>query len=264
MFHRGTHYVLLKGAVAGNYDADAQAFFDAAGITDTTQKNAVNQLVLDLKSYSIWSKMSAVYPFVGGTASTHKWNLKDARDLDAAFRLVFTGSWTHNSNGVTGDGSTAYADTKLAPSAVLGQDSKHLSAWAKSTLNNCLAGAWSSSQNFRDHLQHDGTIITGNLSINGFFFGPTHTASTGLYSCARTSSTSEVVYRNGSSLLATNITSGANPSTNYYLGARNGSGTAEVFSNTNLAFASIGSGLTDAEMSNLYTAVNAFQTTLGR
>ena len=32
------------------YDADAVAFFTAASITDTTQKNAVNTLVISLKS----------------------------------------------------------------------------------------------------------------------------------------------------------------------------------------------------------------------
>ena len=67
-------------------DTDAQAFITATGITDNTQKNSINQLVLDLKSYGVWSKIKAIYPFVGGTATTHKFNLKDPRDLDAAYR----------------------------------------------------------------------------------------------------------------------------------------------------------------------------------
>ena len=68
-------------------DADAQAFITAAGITDSTQQSAIDTLVKQLKGYGIWSKMKAVYPFVGGTATTHKYNLKDPRDLNAAFRL---------------------------------------------------------------------------------------------------------------------------------------------------------------------------------
>ena len=32
--------------------------------------------------------MKAIYPFVGGTATTHKFNLKDPADINAAFRLV--------------------------------------------------------------------------------------------------------------------------------------------------------------------------------
>ena len=34
----------------GVSDADAQAFITAANITDNTQKNSINQLVIDLKS----------------------------------------------------------------------------------------------------------------------------------------------------------------------------------------------------------------------
>jgi len=36
------------------------------------------------------------------------------------------------------------------------------------------------------------------------------------------------------------------------------------YSNRNIAFASIGDGITDTEASNFYTAVQAFQTTLSR
>jgi energy-coupling factor transporter ATP-binding protein EcfA2 len=36
-------------------DPDAQAFITAANITNQTQKIAINQLVLDLKSYSLWT-----------------------------------------------------------------------------------------------------------------------------------------------------------------------------------------------------------------
>ncbi len=64
----------VRSFVAGGGDADAQAFIDAAGITDATQQSAIRTLVGDLKTYSIWSKMKAIYPFCGGTASSHKWN----------------------------------------------------------------------------------------------------------------------------------------------------------------------------------------------
>jgi hypothetical protein len=92
-------------------DPNAQAFLDAAVITDVTQANAVNSLVIGLKADGLWTPMQALYPFVGGTASTHKWNLKDPRDLDAAYRLSFGGGWVHNSNGATGNGVNAFADT---------------------------------------------------------------------------------------------------------------------------------------------------------
>ncbi len=110
----------LNGIIAGRgsvaIDTDAQAFITATNITDSTQQSAINTLVLDLKSANIWSKMKAIYPFVGGTASSHKFNLKDPRDLDVAFRLQFYGGGTHSSNGYQPDGTTAYATTYYKPS----------------------------------------------------------------------------------------------------------------------------------------------------
>jgi len=97
--------------VEPTYDAASTAFFTSSGITNVTQKIAINDLVVGLKADGLWTNMKAIYPFVGGTASTHKWNLKDPRDLDAAYRLSFSGGWTHNANGITGNGVNAYAET---------------------------------------------------------------------------------------------------------------------------------------------------------
>lgn len=114
-------------------DPDAQAFLTAAGISDATIINAINTLCLDLKSNNLWTKMKAIYPFVGGTASTHKWNLKDPRDLDAAYRLVFNGGVTHNSNGTTFNGTNGYANTYLSPSGALTANSNHLSLYSRTS-----------------------------------------------------------------------------------------------------------------------------------
>jgi hypothetical protein len=52
------------------------------------------------------------------------------------------------------------------------------------------------------------------------------------------------------------------------IGALNGGGIQtpipSAFSTREQAFASIGDGLTDTEVANFYTAVQSFQTTLGR
>ena len=53
---------------------------------------------------------------------------------------------------------------------------------------------------------------------------------------------------------------------NIYIGAYNAylNGTPAQYSNHQQALTSIGNGLTDTEAANYYTAVQAFQTTLGR
>jgi len=93
-------------------DPDADAFIAAAGITDQTQKDAINQLVLDLKAGVIWGKMHAIYPMVGGTALAHSTNLKNP----AAFLGIFSGAVVHDANGAKGDGISAKMDTQLVVS----------------------------------------------------------------------------------------------------------------------------------------------------
>jgi len=97
-------------------DPDAQAFITAADITNPTQQSAIDNLVIGLKADGLWSQMTAIYPFVGGTAAAHKYNLKDPRDLNAAYRLTFFGGWTHDSRGITGNGTNTYADTYFSGS----------------------------------------------------------------------------------------------------------------------------------------------------
>src|SRR3982751_3141685 len=94
-------------------DVDAAAFITAAGITDPTQQTAINNFVVSLKAANIWTKMLAFYPFVGGTPKSHKFNLKDPRDLDAAFRLVFSGAGNLHSAAGFAAGGSGYADTKF-------------------------------------------------------------------------------------------------------------------------------------------------------
>ena len=121
----------MPKTAASAFDADAQAFITAAAITDVTQQNAINTLVLALKGYSIWTKFKAIYPIVGGSASSHKYNLKDPRDLDAAFRLTFAVGWTHSANGMTPNGVT-YANTFFKPSTEgLTYNNNHLSYYSK-------------------------------------------------------------------------------------------------------------------------------------
>jgi hypothetical protein len=89
--------------------------------------------------------------------------------------------------------------------------------------------------------------------------------STGFYQVNRTSNSLFKVFRN-SDILSTNTetSTGTMPNLNLYLSADNFNGTPRFFSNRQIAFSSIGEGLTDAQASNFYTAVQAFQTTLSR
>lgn len=269
-----TRLGLVRSYTEGNraIDADAQAFYDAAGITDETQRVAINGLVLDLKSYSIWSKMKAIYPMVGGIASTHKWNLKDARDLDAAYRLLFNGGWTHSSSGALPNGTTGYADTFLTLSAAGCFNNYHFAFYANnnpsadSTVRVDIgrgAGVGGSYANL--YIRLDNTNSFGGSSGNRDIFS-TNSDARCFAVLSSTSSTSFKLYKNGV-LDTTNTTAQTNTASttlNIYLGAQGNASGAGQYSDKRCAFASIGDGLNDTEAGNLYTAINSFQTTLGR
>jgi hypothetical protein len=259
------NYAPLVAAAAN--DADAQAFIDAAGITDATQQSAVNQLVLDLKSANIWTKMKAIYPIVGGTASTHKWNLKDPRDLDAAFRLTFATGWTHASTGMTPNGAT-YANTYLVPSSAITLNSVHISYYSRTNITPAAStdiGSWTNtSTNYT--LLALGTTLGSYAGLQQTSFSDypvfADADSRGFYMATRTSSSLSSIYKNGVLKDTSAQTSTGNGTNSFYIGSGNGNN--PNYSTKQCAFASIGDGLTDAEAANFYTAVQNYQTTLGR
>jgi hypothetical protein len=260
--------ILLFGQSGGTpVDPDAQAFITAAAITDPTQQSAVNQLVVDLKGYGVWTKMKALYPFVGGTASQHKFNLKDPRDLDAAFRLVFSGGWTHSVNGALSNGTNGYADTFLNPSISLSRNSTNLSYYSRTNTdgNTSEIGVKSASTVYSLlQVKYSNAFIA---SINEFYVSvdnPSNTNGQGFYLGNRTASNIRNNWKNGTKIHTSSSTSQTLPSLKIYINAMNNAGTTGFYSNKECAFASIGDGLTDTEASNFYTAVQAFQTTLGR
>ena len=256
------------------FDADALAFLDAASISDSTIRNATTQLVINLKDAGLWTKMAAIYPLVGGTATTHKWNLKDPRDLDAAFRLAFSGGFTHSSTGVLPNGTTGYASTYLIPDTSLTAESMSLGYYSRSDTNTATDQIDLGVTDAVDFLwlspQYDsGGFVDRFLARNSSVSVLADTANAdarGFYLCSKTSNAASTfkTYKNGG-VEATNTGSGDNPATyDLMLFAYNNSGLDRFHTNRECAFASIGDGLTDTESLAMYNAVQAFQTTLSR
>jgi hypothetical protein len=258
----------------GGTDPDAQAFITAAGITNPTQQSAVNQFVLDLKSAKIWTKMKAIYPIVGGTASTHKWNLKNPLDTDAAFRLTFSTGWTHSSTGMVGNGTSAYANTNLMPNTALSLSTAHVSYYSRTNVAADDVEMGCSITASEQPIIYLTTRYSSNQQLIGIgnasgtsFISTTETDSRGLFIASRTSLSSLKLYKNNTiKATATGTTTMTQlPTVALYLAAYNYYvGTPSGYSGKECAFASIGDGLTDTEAANLYTAVQNYQTTLAR
>ena len=242
-------------------DPDAQAFITAAAITDPTQQSAINTLVVDLKGYSIWTKGKAWYPFVGGTASQHKFNLKNPLDTDAAFRLVFNGGWTHSSTGALPNGTNGWANTYLTTQATLGLNSTSFGVYSRTNTNTlapaignvtgAAPGECSLWLNFGNaaYLRVNSSIVSNIANFD----------SRGLFIANRVNSTQVTIQIRGTQTTFANASQSTYPQP-FQLGGVN----PNFFDNKQLAFAFIGDGLTAQNMTDLNTAVVAFQTALSR
>lgn len=243
-------------------DNDAFTFLTAAGITNTTQRNAINKLVIDLKYYGLWTKQKAVYPVVGGVAASHAVNLK----TPGTYNLTFTAAWTHSSTGMTPNGSSDYADTGLAPT-LMAQDSIHGSVYLR---NNILSAGPAFS-----------TEDAGTFN-NAFYLFPKITASNN-YSVRINDSTSAFLTQNydirGLNLISriasnskkyrinntevfslTTASTGRNTQSIYIAKLR----TTNTYFTNEYSFISFGDGLTDVDALNFYNIVQQYQTNLGR
>lgn len=256
------------------FDTDVNAFIAAAGITNPTEQQAVNSLVVALKTAGLWAKMHALYPMVGGTLNACKLNLKNPADTNAAFRLNFVGGWTFSATGAQPNGISAYADTFYVPTAAnpTGLNDSHMSYYSR-TANTASAvdmGAYTrqsgtgtiiDAANFT--LNYGNTVYLGLNSANTAA-GASKFPTTGLFGISRTTSTDVAYFKRGIVEYTVPIASQLLLNTSVYIGARNDNGTTMYHTNRQCAFASIGTGLNAGEIATFETIVTAFQTALGR
>ena len=246
-------------------DADAVAFLTATGITDATITSAICTLVTTMKTDGTWAKCNAIYPMVGGTATTHKFNLKNPLNTNAAFRLSFVGGWTHSSNGALPNGTNTYANTFFNPSANASQNSHHISYYSRTNSNLTeveIGGANATQGSVLEIRTSNITYFRINSSTT--YITAADADSRAFYMANRTAQNVINGWKN-----LTKIATGATASStlvnlNYLLGALNNNGATSFYSRKECAFATIGSGLTDAEAAALYNSIQAMQTTLSR
>lgn len=265
--------IIYPFSLINSYDPSAIDFINTAGITNLTEKSAVNQLVISLKNYDLWDKMFAVYPFVGSTSGSCSYNLIDT----SKYQITWSGGVTFNSNGITGNGSTGRGNTGWNPNTVN----------STTGITASLSFSFYSRSSFGSNGIEMGITTSGNASLGGYagrtFGAPyvalfdNYNASTGriffnsdglgLFTSTRTTISTHRGFRN-TTLGGTNTTTQTTSDItalnyNMFLLAYNGP-TIAGYSSRNLAFVHIGLGLTNADVVNLYNTVQTFQTTLGR
>jgi len=243
------------GAGGAAFDADAQAFFDrvtaAGGSLTTTEKNATNQLVLDMKSASIWTSMKAIYPMVGASAAACAQNLKSS-----SFTGTFSSGWTFSSSGAKGNGTSAKMETALNPNTQLNINSAHISYYSNDAFS--VENVFMSNNTLDLFIQQNAGVFYGSLANTAYGLNA-NPLKLAFMMYNRQSSILQKAIKNNTiigtnSALAVSFTA-TDVKLNNYLG---------TYTDSRCAFASLGDGLTDAQASNLYTAVQTFNTTLSR
>ena len=261
--------IALSGIGESQFDIDSLNFISAAGITSITERYAINNLVVDLKTNLLWTKMRAIYPMVGGTSTSCKFNLKNPVDSDAAFRITFSGGWTFSSTGAQPNGTNSSGNTFYNPFVQGSAASSSLSYYSRT------GGAYPGGEmgaNSNDGLRWllllkyptgpGGTFESqfNNVGTGNAFVELGATTALGLFTGTRTSTTAHKGFRNTTQLVSnTQTMTDANPNANVTIGSF-----PTLPSNRECAFAHIGSGFSDAEVTLLNTVVQKFNTTLSR
>jgi hypothetical protein len=213
-----------------------------------------------------------MYPLLGGSAASQKFNAKNPADTNAANRLTWNGGWTYTSSGATGNNSNTYARTYLSGTS-LNRYSAHISYYSlrNTSSPDCIemGGANTSTLVYTelalDTIAFGGNYRTYNINTQGNGVDSTsHSAMTGYFVSSRQSDTQSYLYRNGSlNYSSTTVTNGT-MGNEIVLGARNDNGTPNSFTDRPMGFVTIGSGLTPTEITTLTTIVNTWATAVGR
>ncbi|NDB58673.1 hypothetical protein EB001_09525 [bacterium] len=198
-------------------------------------------------------------------ASQMKYNLKDARDLDAAFRLTWSGGWTYSATGATPNGTNAYADTKFIPNTSFTSNNSSFSVYSRTDNINGgdVMGTTSGIANRCFMFIRYGANQSQINHNSGSVLAPTTLTSLGTFLTSRTA-LGHRYYVNNTLSASSNLAETGLSTVSFYIGADNTSGSAANYTNRQFAFSHIGDGLTDQESFLFNQIVEKYQVALSR
>lgn len=280
----------LLRPVASAFHPEAQVWRNAViaggGSVSGTTLKAVSDFCKDIDAAGIRSKFRRLNLFCGTSDASlvavrtplyrgeSRTGTQYGNTLDTNVNFV-QGDYaeTGASGGLLGDGSTKYLNTGFNVSDLPGAANCHLASYVRGTQSitsaRTLIGVLFNGVTDRYRLFLSDSGNSGSFYNPNANLGKATTAAVsrvngngGLLVASRTSTTSLTLYDDAVSV-ATNAastaeTTGAAP---FFVFARNGP--VEYYNNT-MAGYSIGAGLSDAEVTSYYNAMNKFQTALSR
>lgn len=254
------------------FDADANAYLTAVisaggtGITPTVSAATTNMFV-SLKSNNLYNKLYTLYPALGGTAGSCKFNAINPLDTDAAFRLTFFGGGTFSqATGYLGNQINAFADTHFNP-LTQGVPYTSFTMFDYVTVDGNHGydiGAAASSifvgMASRRNAHFQGQIVTSSAGFNL----SASTTALGTHILSRNNSTSSVsIVQNGGNVnsIPQSTTSLSMPNFDLLINVYGGVG---LFSDKGLSTFGFAQGLTNIEIANLRNIITTFNNAIGR
>jgi len=245
------------------YDPDAMLYFEQLTPQPSAlYKEAVNTLIKQLKADGNWNKLDRLWNFA--TEYQQHATVSVANPSSSAISEVNSPTWAAGF-GYTGNGTTQYLDTGFIPSSggMYAQNNGSIGFYSR-TNSDLASGVDMGCSN--------GTSTLTIFARNGNTFynrinaasstGVSNTDSRGFFAGSRSSSTTQLGFKNGSQVSSGSQTSNALVTYNMYIMAYNNSGGgAAGWSTRQYALAFIGTGAID--QGTLYIAVQNFATTIG-
>jgi hypothetical protein len=214
------------------------------------------------------STATAYEPTLVAFSDFIKLNLKDPN----TFNGTFNGGWAYDITGVTSNGTTGYINTTLNPTSSLTYGNTHMAVYITSgsvSVSDTTEIGYVKSGGGADMILavagNSGKMTSTAYSIYNQVTSSNASNIAAFYLQNVTASAFHGIYKNNTLVSSKNTISGLLPNGNLYIGGVNNNGSSVInYSSNRLGLVTVGDGLTDTEAANFYTAVQRFQTTLGR
>ena len=241
------------------------AVIAGGGTLDATMSGATNQLFNDLFVANLWNKLYGFYPLLGGNSSGGQ---AVNGKTPGTRNMTWNGGLTFSTNGVVSDGTTGYGNTNSQPNVISSLDNFHMSFYSRTDQQNSATlfdmGVNESPTRTQLNSRSTADLLSGAVNTTNAQGSFSNTDSRGLFTMTRRSSTDTEFYRNSSSLGNSASASTGRPTLNIFVCRRNYPILPENPTTRQYAFFTLGNALSDSEVTDLYNAIQTFQTTLSR
>lgn len=249
--------------ILDDYDLSALLYINTANIYDVEKKRKISNLVKTLKDNGLWTKTAILYLLNTGSEFSAKFNVKDPRDLNAAFRGTFSGGWTFDAIGAKANGVDTYINTYFNPTTSPTSNGL-MSCGIYSELNiDEQKTSVGSNTNFSAQILNISPRSFNQHTVYGNATSPANKPLTNskVWSFVSRETSASFYGKINAQTIVTTTAGIQAPNLNVYIGARNISwGAPDNFSANKFSVFWCGNvGLTDAESTILYNAIIAYR-----